>query len=259
MKKEFIGEITGTFLMVFFGLSSVASAVTGSGLDSLFSVACVWGLGLIIAIYVSAPLSGAHLNPAISIAFATFTDFPAKKLPAYFCAQFIGAFLSAAVVFILFGAKIVDTENLLGLVRGENGSEASAMIFGEFFPNLGGKPLSVASKDYFFNAFFAEFLGTLLLTLGIFSFTQRKTSPVISALIPVLIGVLLTLLIIIFAPFSQAGFNPARDLAPRVFSSLAGWKSIPFTANGIGWFWVYLIAPIVGSVSGGALWKVIKH
>ena len=70
-------------------------------------------------------------------------------------------------------------------------------------------------------------------------------------MVPFAIGLALTALICIFAPLTMAGFNPARDLAPRVFSALAGWKSIPFSTNGIGWLTVYVISPCLGALAGG--------
>ena len=100
-------------------------------------------------------------------------------------------------------------------------------------------------------ACFAEVLGTALLALAIFGFTAKENSGGPGAMVPFAIGLALTALICIFAPLTMAGFNPARDLAPRVFSALAGWKSIPFSTNGIGWLTVYVISPCLGALAGG--------
>ena len=102
----FKGELLGTFLLVFFGCGVVATAVALQAPVGLFQVAIVWGLGLATAIFLSRKLSGAHLNPAMTLAFAVFAEFPAKRVPAYLAAQFLGAFLAATAVFGLFGGAI---------------------------------------------------------------------------------------------------------------------------------------------------------
>ena len=254
MPGWFKGELVGTFLLVFFGCGAVATAVAAQAPVGLFQVAIVWGLGLSTAIYLTGTLSGAHLNPAITLAFAVLTDFPLKQVPGYVVAQFAGAFLGAAAVFGLFGGSIEAFEKSNEIVRGTPGSEASAMIFGEYFPNPGGKAIDAEASDTVTHgrACFAEFLGTALLALAIFGFTAKdnRGGPA-SAMVPLAIGLTLTTLICLFAPLTMAGFNPARDLAPRLFSSLAGWKSVPFSVNGIGWLTVYVLSPCVGAVAGG--------
>ncbi len=253
----FLSELLGTFLLVLFGCGSVATAVVMAAPVGLFQVAIVWGLGLALAITLTGPHSGAHLNPAITVAFALWTEFPKQRIAGYFAAQFAGAFLAAAVVYAMFGPAIAVFESANGIERGAPGSEASAMIFGEFFPNPGGKPWDETSSAIVgtARAFLAEFLGTALLALGIFGLTAKGNPFAAGKFTPLAIGLLLTALICLFAPISMAGFNPARDLAPRVFSMLAGWKSYVFTANGGGWLTVYLVAPILGAVAGGWLGK----
>lgn len=134
----FPSEVLGTFILVLFGCGSVATAVTFGAPVGLFQVAIVWGLGLALAITLTGPHSGAHLNPAITVAFGLFTDFPKSRIGGYIVAQFIGALLAAATVYMLFGPAIAAFESAAGIVRGEAGSEASAMVFGEYYPNPGG-------------------------------------------------------------------------------------------------------------------------
>ncbi len=253
---RYFGETLGTFLLVFFGCGSVATAVALGAPVGLFQVAVVWGLGLAVAIFLTGAISGAHLNPAITLAFAVFTEFPFRRVPGYIAAQFAGAFVAAACLFLLFGGSITAFEAREGIVRGAPGSEASAMIFGEFFPNPGGEPFTdeVRIAVPHWRAFFAEMLGTALLALAIFGYIDRRNEGAPGRGTPLAIGLTLTTLICIFAPISMAGFNPARDLAPRIFSALAGWGSVPFTANGeFAWLTVYVIAPCLGAPLGAGI------
>ncbi|MEZ5300862.1 MAG: aquaporin [Verrucomicrobiales bacterium] len=258
MRQAIFAELAGTFLLVFFGCGVVATAVALGAPVGLFQVAIVWGLGLAAAIFLTGHLSGAHLNPAITLAFAAFSDFPKARVPSYIAAQFAGAFLAAAAVYALFGNAIGAMESAAGIVRGEAGSEASAMIFGEYFPNPGGKPLADAAMPVpAATAFFGEFLGTALLAFAIFGFVNPRNEGGPAKMTPLAIGLTLTVLICIFAPLTMAGFNPARDLAPRLFSALAGWGSVPFSANGIGWLTVYVLAPCGGAMAGAAASKLL--
>ena len=247
------GELLGTFLLVFFGLGAVATSVAMDAPVGLFQVAITWGLGLAVAILLCGKLSGAHFNPAITLAFAVFTDFPAKRVPGYILAQFAGAFLAAAAVYALFGGAIGLFEVENGISRGEPGSEASAKIFGEFYGNLSSQPGADASTDAatHLRACLAEFMGTTLLALVIFGFIAKQNSAIHESLLPFAIGMALTVLICIFAPLSMGGFNPARDFAPRLFSSMAGWGKVPFETNGIGWLTVYILSPCAGALLGG--------
>ncbi|MEQ1354370.1 MAG: aquaporin, partial [Candidatus Acidiferrum sp.] len=133
--KWAIGEFFGTFLLVFFGCGSVCAAVATGAQVGVFQVAIVWGLGIATAIYLTGSLSSAHLNPAVTIASAAWSRFPARLVLPYIAVQMIGAFAAAALLYSIFGGAIAGYEAKHGIVRGAEGSEASAMVFGEFFPN----------------------------------------------------------------------------------------------------------------------------
>ncbi len=253
----FIGELLGTFLLVFFGCGSVASAVTTGALVGVFQVAIVWGLGIATAIYLTGSLSGAHLNPAVTLAFAMFRDFPKRRVLPYIAVQILGAFLAAGAIFLIFAQPIAFYEAQNGIIRGTPGSESSARVFGEFFPNPGDSGLTNESETFITHlpACVAEMIGTTILLLVIFAVTDKKNSAIPAPLIPLSIGLTVTILICLFGPLTMACFNPARDFAPRIFSTLAGWGSIPFTANGIGWLTVYILSPILGALLGGFAYK----
>ena len=252
-----IGEFVGTFLLVFFGCGSVCAAVTTGAQVGVFQVAIVWGLGIATAIYLTADLSGAHLNPAVTISLAVWGDFPKSRVAGYMATQMAGAFVSAAMLYVIFGGAIAEFETKNNIVRGESGSEASAMVFGEYYPNPSGKPFKETNLDRMsqWRAFTAEVVGTAILLLIIFCTTDANNKNNPQILTAATIGLTITLLISLLGPLTMACFNPARDLGPRLFSSMAGWGSIPFTTNGIGWLTVYIIAPIAGGLLGGGIYR----
>jgi glycerol uptake facilitator protein len=258
LKIEFAGEVLGTFLLVFFGCGSICTAVTTGALVGVFQVAMVWGLGIATAIYLTGGLSGAHLNPAVTITLAVFRRFPARKIVPYIAAQMLGAFLASAVLFLVFAQAIGVYESAHEIVRGGPGSEASAMVFGEYFPNPGGRPLNDALRAIMSpgRAFDTEAIGTGVLLLVILGVTDPRNRSFPKAFTAPAIGLTVTLLICLFGPLTMACFNPARDLGPRIFSSLAGWGAIPFTVNGAGWLTVYCLAPILGGLAGGMVYQL---
>ncbi len=131
------------------------------------------------------------------------------------------------------------------------------MVFGEFYPNPGGQPIDGKPAVPMWKAFVIEAAGTAVLVLVIFGLTDPQNTARPRELAPAFIGLTVTLLISLLGPLTMAGFNPARDLAPRIFSSLAGWNEIPFTANHGGWLVVYVLGPIAGGVLGGFVWQGI--
>jgi glycerol uptake facilitator protein len=132
------------------------------------------------------------------------------------------------------------------------------MIFGEFFPNPGGHPLTASLRATVSlpAAFLAETLGTGILMLVIFSSIDERNTSRPHILTAATIGLTVTMLISLLGPLTMAAFNPARDLAPRLFSSLAGWGRVPFETNGYGWLIVYVLAPILGAVLGGGIYRI---
>jgi len=127
-------------------------------------VAIVWGIAISLAIYAIGAISGAHINPAITVAFATFRKFPIRKVPWYFLAQLLGAFLAAATLYPLFHGFVAQYELGKGIVRGMPGSELSGMIYGEYFPNPSlalakSPPLPISIAQ----AILAEGIGTAFL------------------------------------------------------------------------------------------------
>ena len=260
--KWFTGEFFGTFLLVFFGCGSVCAAVLTGAQAGIFQVAIVWGLGITTAIYLTAALSGAHLNPAVTVSMAVWSDFPKSKVIPYIVAQMAGAFVAAAVVYFVFSDALTVFERTNGIERGQPGSEASAMVFGEYYPSPGGRPFTMETRKRMttFRAFGTEVIGTAVLLVVIFCVTDERNKARPQILTAATIGLTVTLLISLLGPLTMACFNPARDFAPRVFSSFAGWGRVPFEANGMGWLTVYIVAPTLGGLLGGGIYRTFfKH
>ncbi len=256
----------GTFLLVLFGCGAVHSAVLLGDLTGLWQVGIVWGLGIAVAIYAVGGISGAHINPAITLGMAANGLFRWKDVLPYVIAQLAGAFLAAACLFMLFHNHLAAKEQAKGVTRGLPGSEITAMCYGEYFPSPG--PLAGGEQAYdpaehaALNArvsepvaCFAEFLGTLVLALAVAALTHPRNPLAPERLAPLLIGLTVTALICFLAPLTQAGFNPARDLGPRLFAYLAGWGEIALPGpRGLGFVTVYLLSPISGAIAGTTLY-----
>lgn len=254
----YAGELIGTFILVFFGLGSVHVATLTDCGAGLLHVAAVWGMGVTIAIMVAGPMSGAHLNPAITLAFAKNGDMPGRRIFPYIIAQFLGAFLAAAVIYAVFSGMISQFESSHHIIRGMAGSNISGSLFGEYFPNPGmakdGMTVGIGQ------AMIAETMGTLLLAVAIFSIVRSsKLGAVNATLVPILIGVALTTIIFVVAPLTQAGLNPARDFAPRLFAVFAGWGKEAFSVSPMASFLVYIVSPVIGAVTGQSIFRAVTN
>jgi glycerol uptake facilitator protein len=257
--RALTGELLGTYLLVLFGTGSVAAAVLTNAQMGLWQVAVVWGFGVTLAIYASASLSGAHLNPAVSLAFALLRreDFPFSRLLPYMVAQMLGAVLAGATVAALFWPFLLRFEAEKGIVRGAPGSELSAMVFGEYFPNpaMFGTDAAARALVSPVHAALVEGFGTAVLVLVIFALTACRNSAAPAAhLTPFFIGFTVAVLISLFAPLTQAGWNPARDFGPRVVAYFLGWGPVAIPGPG-GGFWVYILGPLIGGPIGG----IVSH
>jgi glycerol uptake facilitator protein len=261
-----LAETLGTFVLVFLGCGAVHAAVLTGAQSGLWQVAIVWGVAIMLACYVFGGISGAHINPAISIALAAWGRFAWRDVGPYVLAQLAGAMLAGGVLLGVFQGFHEAKERDLKLTRGKPGSELTAMCFGEYFPNPGLASTSDVYRagDYekleslvsWPVAFAAELVGTLLLALVVFAVTdERNVAAPGARLGPGFIGLTVAVLISVIAPLTQACFNPARDWGPRLIAFAGGWGSIAVPGpQGIGCVTVYIVAPILGAVLGGGLY-----
>lgn len=243
-KKEFIGEALGTFLLVLFGCGSVAGSILFGSYKGIMQIALAWGIGVTLAIYLTRHISCAHLNPAVSIAMVLSKRMNPRLLPTYVIGQFMGSFIAGLVIYALFGTSIVNYENTHGIIRGTAESIITAKMFGEYYAITTSN--AVVSLPL---AMVAEASGTFILLLMIFALTEGcNVGRPDNALAPLFIGLTITSIICLIAPLTQAGLNPARDFAPRMVAWIFGWKDAAFPDSLGGFFWVYILAPIIGGI-----------
>lgn len=231
-------------MLVLFGCGSVTISVLFGAYQGLLQIALAWGIGVTLAIYLTRHLSCAHLNPAVSVAMVIGKRMSASKLPVYLMAQFLGAILAGLTLYLLFNPSIAAFESAHHIIRGSAESIQTAKMFGEFYASKGSSavvslPLAMA----------AEGLGTFLLLLMIFALTEGcNIGRPNEALAPMFIGLTVTSIICLIAPLTQAGLNPARDLGPRLVAWVNGWGPAAFPDQSGGFFFVYILAPIVGAI-----------
>jgi len=229
--KRAAAELFGTFWLVFGGVGSAVIAakflggpVLGNIGIGFLGVALAFGLTVVTMAYAIGPISGAHLNPAVSIGLWAGGRFPARDLWAYIVAQLVGAIAGAAVLYAIASGTAGFT---LSAGFGSNG-------YADHSP--GGYSLAaVIVAEIVLSAFF------LLVIHG----ATDKRAP--AALAPLAIGLTLTLIHLISIPVDNTSVNPARSLAPALF--VRGWA--------ISQVWVFLIFPIVGGVVGGLVYRVL--
>lgn len=246
-------EFLGLFILTSFGLMTVATAVT-TGAYGLFELSIAFGLAIMAIVLVIGAYSGAHINPAITIALATYGRFAWRDVPAYVTAQVAGGITGSLVLYWLYSGPIRAFESANDIVRGEPGSALSAMIFFCFAPNPAiaaangwtdviSTPMAVA----------AEAFGTMILALVLFRMLDPKNgfAPSLKSF-ALIIGLTVAGIIMVLAPLTMSRINPAADLGPRIAAYLLGWDSAAFPGVGPAW-WVWTVGPIVGALAGGGI------
>ncbi|WP_157946031.1 MIP/aquaporin family protein [Vibrio gangliei] len=246
---ECLSEFIGTGLLIFFGVGCVAALVLTGASFGQWEISIIWGIGVAVAIYCAGGVSGAHLNPAVTIALTLFHGFDKRKVIPYIGAQLLGAFSSAALVYALYSNLFTQYETLHSMVRGSQDSLALAGIFSTY-PN---PALS------FGGAFAVEFVITAVLMFVILALGDDRNGAPNGAVTPLLVGLLIAVIGGSLGPLTGFAMNPARDFGPKFFAYLAGWGDMALTGGkDIPYFIVPIAAPILGACFGGWLYpKVI--
>lgn len=246
-----IAEFLGTALLIFFGVGCVAAMKVAGAIFGQWEISIIWGLGVAMAIYLTAGVSGAHLNPAVTLTLWLCAGFEGRKVPAFIIAQFFGAFCAAALVYGLYYNLFFDYEQTHHIVRGSVQSLELAGIFSTY-PN---------SHINLVQAFAVEFTITAVLMGVIMALTDDGNGLPRGPLAPLLIGLLIAVIGASMGPLTGFAMNPARDLGPKTFAAIAGWGSMAFTgAKDIPYFLVPLFGPLAGAITGGFGYrKLISH
>ena len=238
---ELSAEFAGTLILILFGAGVVAQ-VTAGGIGNHDSIAWAWGLGVTFGVYVAARVSGAHLNPAVTLTLALFRGFSWHKVLPYFAAQTVGAF-SAALIVRWNYSEVLGTFDPGHTIKSQG-------IFSTL-PGNGTLPVGTggALRD--------QIIGTAILLFLILAVTDARSSAPIANLGPLIVG--LIVVAIGFAWGTNAGYaiNPARDFGPRLASYLTGYGGAWRDQNGSLYFWVPIVGPFLGGALGAVLYDFL--
>lgn len=242
--REAAAEFLGTFVLILLGVGVVAQTVLSREVNGSFlAINFAWGIAVMLGVYVAGGVSGAHLNPAVTLALAVTRGFPWAKVPAYMLAQLAGAFTAAALAFLTYHEAFTAFD---GGTRQVLGPQGTAGIFATY-------PQPFLST---FGGFVDQIVGTAILMAAILAFTDQRNNATPPWLTPIIVGGIVTVIGMSFGFNAGYAINPARDLGPRLFTAIAGWGGGVFTAAS-AWWWVPVVAPCVGAVAGALAYDAL--
>jgi glycerol uptake facilitator protein len=238
---ELAAEFAGTMILILFGVGVVAQVV-GAGIGDHDSIAWSWGLGVMLGVYVAGRISGAHLNPAVTVALAVFKGFAWRKVLPYSIAQFLGAFVAALLVRWNYTEVLHKVDP--GLTIKTQG------VFSTL-PGNGTLPVSE------WGAFRDQIIGTAILLFLILALTDAAGTPPAANLAPLIIGLLVVGIGMAWGADAGYAINPARDFGPRLASFFTGYGGAFRDQTGYLYFWIPIVAPIIGGVAGAGLYQAL--
>jgi glycerol uptake facilitator protein len=238
---EAAAEFAGTMVLILFGCGVVAQVVGGE-LGDHDSIAWAWGFGVTLGVFVAGRISGAHLNPAVTIALAVFKGFAWRKVPIYIAAQTAGAFVAALLVRWNYSEV---------LAKVDPGNTIKTQGVFSTLPGNGALPVSEwgALRD--------QIIGTAILLFIILALTDLKNNPPLANLTPLIIGFLVVAIGMAWGTDAGYAINPARDFGPRLASYLTGYETAWSDQYGNLYFWVPIIGPIIGGLVGAGLYGLL--
>lgn len=233
----FFGEIIGTAILILLGNAVVANVVlahTKGNQGGWIVITFGWGLGVFAAVFMVADISGAHLNPAVTLALALAGKFPWKDLPIYFFSQMLGAMIGTSLVWVQYRSHYEVTED--GPLKRATFCTDPAI-------------------RHPFNNLMSEIIGTFVLILGVLLITGAKVgdqAASLGALDALPVGLLVVAIGLSLGGTTGYAINPARDLGPRIMHAIL---PIPNKASSDwSYAWVPVIGPIIGSCLATGLW-----
>jgi MIP family channel proteins len=241
LSRELAAEFFGTFVLVVFGTAVNAQVLLSRQQNGQYlSINLGWGLGVMMGMYVAGGISGAHLNPAISLALAVQKKFAWGKVIPYWIVQVAGGFAAAAITYFVYAEALAAFDFGVRTVPGFGGQTTTAGIFATY-PS--------AHLSTFPGGLIDQIVGTALLVACIFAITDAKNIGAPANLAPICVGALVVLIGMTFGFNCGYAINPARDLGPRLFTLVGGWGKNVFLA-GNHWWWVPVVGPLAGAVLG---------
>jgi glycerol uptake facilitator protein len=260
---ELLSEFLGCVVLISFGDGVVATAVAalpGSGRTAgptvIFNAAgdwllitWGWAMAVAFAVWVAGGVSGAHINPAVTLAFAVRRKFAWPKVGPYIAAQVAGCFVGAALVFLVYH-NAIDAFNLAAKTpKGSGNALATYSIFATF------------PAPYFHGALIwpliDQIVGTMFLLMFVVAVIDARNQAVGSNMGPLVIGFAVAAIGMSYGANAGYAINPARDFGPRLFAWIAGWGKVAMpgsysvgTFHFSGYFWVPIVGPLIGGILG---------
>jgi glycerol uptake facilitator protein len=256
---ELSAEFLGTLVLIAFGDGVVAMAVAAlnqsgrAATDHTIFLASGdwllitwgWAMAVVFGVYVAGGISGAHINPAVTLALAVKRQFPWGKVLPYIAAQVVGAFVGAALVYLVYHNAISSFEAVNGITRGDPASNTTFSIFATFpAPYYNGGMIGPLID---------QIVGTMFLVIFVFALTDTFNQAPRANLTPFLVGLAVAAIGMSYGANAGYAINPARDFGPRIFALLAGWGQVAFPGTVKGAFTAYFWVPIVGPFVGGVI------
>lgn len=243
LARQALAEMVGTLVLTLVGDCVLASlAVFQLGSVGLAAGPLGWGLAVFLGVLVAGGVSGAHINPAVTVAMATIGKFPWCNVPAYVASQYMGAFLASGLVYLVYADALAQVDSTLTTVYGIN---ATAPVF-SCFPAPGVSTLTCLLD---------QIVSTAVLLLGICAITDTRNMQVTRGQQPLLVGLAVSACMYAFSYNCGNPLNPARDLAPRIFTAMCGWGTAVFSFRAYNWFWVPVVGPHLGAIVGVWIYK----
>jgi glycerol uptake facilitator protein len=246
---EAIAEFFGTMVLILFGDGCVAVfGLFSIGANTWPVIIFGWGFAVMLGIYVAGAISGAHINPAVTLALAVRGKHPWSKVLPYWVAQVLGAFVAALILYFVYQGALVHALAANNLTIGQIAQTPTYGGTGYGWIFYTGHRSFVGT----FGAFCDEFVGTALLVGLIFAIVDGRNQPVQANLNPLIIGILIVAIGASFGANTGYAINPARDLGPRLWIAIVS-GGASFSADNY-YFWIPIVAPLLGGTVGALIY-----